>query len=240
MEKFFRYLGHKAGPSIRKGKWIYHSFFADKEQAIESEYLVGKELSIKMSADHQMVNNEEITKLLAEMNRKLCNCLTNKKRKFEFNIIASKDVNAFALPGGFIYMTDGLLKLCDFSHDQLAYVFSHEMMHVILKHPLNRMLSSFSLQVLEKFIRTKGAVGSLAKQAISSFIRNGYSQEKELEADKYGVQLLSLAGYKSQAAIDVLQKLNKSNSEKPDIFNYFSSHPPVVDRIAHIRQHFKV
>jgi predicted Zn-dependent protease len=240
MEKFFRYLGRKAGPSIRKGKWIYHSFFADKEQAIESEYLVGKELSIKMSADHQMVNNAEITKLLAEMHRKLCNCLTNKKRKFEFNIIDSKDVNAFALPGGFIYMTDGLLKLCDFRHDQLAYVFSHEMMHVILKHPLNRMLSSFSLQVLEKFIRTKGAVGSLAKQAISSFIRNGYSQEKELEADKYGVQLLSLAGYKSQAAIDVLQKLNKSNSEKPDIFNYFSSHPPVVDRIAHIRQHFKV
>ena len=239
MEKIFRYLGHKAGPSIRKGKWIYHSFFADKEKAIESEYLVGKELSIKMSVDYPTVNNAELSELLAEMHQKLCNCLTNKRRKFEFSIIVSKDVNAFALPGGFIYMTEGLLKLCDSNHDQLAYVFSHEMMHVILKHPLNRMLSNFSLQVLEKFIRTKGAVGSLAKQAIASFIRNGYSQEKELEADKYGVQLLSLAGYKSQAAIDVLQKLNKSNSEKPDIFNYFSSHPPVVERIAHIRQHFK-
>ena len=240
MEKIFRYLGRKAGPSIRKGKWIYHSFFADKEQAIESEYLVGKELSFKMSAEYTMVKNAEITKLLTNMHQKLCNCLTNKKRRFEFNIIVSKDVNAFALPGGFIYMTDGLLDLCNFNHDQLAYVFSHEMMHVILKHPLNRMLSSFSLQVLDKFIRTKGAVGSLAKQAIASFIRNGYSQEKELEADKYGVQLLSLAGYKSQAAIEVLQKLNKSNAEKPDIFNYFSSHPPVIERIAHIRQHFKV
>ena len=57
LEKFFRYLGHKAGPSIRKGKWIYHSFFADKEQAIESEYLVGKELSLNVLSEYQKLDD---------------------------------------------------------------------------------------------------------------------------------------------------------------------------------------
>jgi predicted Zn-dependent protease len=101
------------------------------------------------------------------------------------------------------------------------------------------MLSNFSLQMIENFIRTRGAVGGLAKQAISGFIRNGYSQEKELEADKYGVQLMSYARYNAQAAIDVLQRLSALKDDQSDILNYFSTHPPANERIAAIKNHLK-
>jgi beta-barrel assembly-enhancing protease len=239
MEKFFRYLGHKAGPSIRKGKWIYHSFFADKEQAIESEYLVGKELAINVLSEFQKVDDAETQQLISEIYRRLTDCLTNKKRKFQISVIISADLNAFALPGGFIFITNSLIKLLEYNPDRIAYVAAHEMTHVILKHPLNLMLSNYSLQMIEKFIRTRGAVGGLAKQAISGFIRNGYSQEKELEADKYGVQLMTYARYNALAATEVLQKLSALKDDQSEILNYFSTHPPAGERIAAIKNHLK-
>jgi len=239
MEKLFRYLGHKAGPSIRKGKWIYHSLFADKEQALESEYLVGKELALKVTAEYPSIENSKTKTLIDEVYRRLTDCLTNKKRRFKLNVISSNDLNAFALPGGFIFITERLLDICEYEPDQIAYIASHEMTHVILKHPLNLMLSKFSLQMIEKFIRTKGAVGGLAKQAIAGFIKNGYSQEKELEADKYGIQLMTYARYNGEAAIKVLQKLSQLKSDDSDILNYFSTHPPADERIAAIRKHMR-
>ncbi len=237
MEKFFRYLGHKAGPSIRKGKWIYNSLFADKSKAIESEYLVGKELAAKVVAEYKRVNDPTAEEVLNDIHRRLTACLTNQQRKFNLTLISSTDLNAFALPGGFIFITEGLAQLCQYQPDQLAYVAAHEMTHVILKHPLNLMLSNYSLQMIEKFIRTRGAVGGLAKQAIAGFIRNGYSQEKEFEADKYGTQLMSLARFDPQAAEEVLRKLAGYKDEQPDFLNYFSTHPPASERIAAIKNH---
>jgi predicted Zn-dependent protease len=239
LEKFFRYLGHKAGPSLRKGKWIYHSFFADKDQAIESEYLVGKELALRVLSDYQRIEETATRQLITEIHRRLTDCLTNKKRRFELTVISGKDLNAFALPGGFIFITQNLLHLCEYNPDRIAYIAAHEMTHVILKHPLNLMLSNFSLQMIEKIIRTRGAVGGLAKQAITGFIRNGYSQEKELEADKYGVQLMTYARYNPQAATEVLQKLNAIKGEDTEFINYFSTHPPVNERIAAMENHLK-
>ena len=90
MEKFFRYLGHKAGPSIRKGKWIYHSLFADKEQAIESEYLVGKELALKVLSEYQVFDNSGTRPLIKEIHKRLTDCLTNKKRTKTFLISAQE------------------------------------------------------------------------------------------------------------------------------------------------------
>ena len=236
MEKFFRYLGHKAGPGIRKGKWIYNSFFADKEKALESEHLVGKELSLKVFAEYQAINDAHTVEILENTHQQLVRCLTNKKRKFEFRVINSEELNAFALPGGFIFITGGLLNLCKDEPGQMAYIFSHEIMHVILKHPLNRILSNFSLKVLENFVRTRGAVGGLAKQAITGFLRNGYSQENELEADRYAIQLMLYAGFDKQAAIEVLRKLEDVSTKRSELFNYFSSHPSIEDRITNIQR----
>lgn len=235
MEKFFRYLGHKAGPGIRKSKWIYNSFFADKNRALESEYLVGKELSFKVLAEYQTIKDPASMEIIENIHHRLLRCLTNNKRKFDITAIHSEEMNAFALPGGFIFITEGLFNLCKSKSAELAYIFAHEMMHVILRHPLNRILSGFSLKVLENFIRTRGAIGNLAKQAVSGFLRNGYSQENELEADCYAVRLMSYAGFDKQAAIDVLRKLKDASRERSELFNYLSSHPSIEDRITNIK-----
>jgi predicted Zn-dependent protease len=234
MEKFFRYLGHKAGPSIRKGKWIYHSYFADKATALESEYIVGRELAYHMRSELQVIENVEENALVKNIGTQLCTCVVNKERKFDFNIVSSKEVNAFALPGGFIFITDALLKKCHFNRDEIAFVLAHEMVHVVLRHPLKRILSNFSLKIVENVVRTRGAAGQFAKRALASFLRNGYSRENELEADKYGVKLITSAGFDDSGAIGLLNHLRQNKSDNPEIFNYFSSHPPIDERIGQI------
>jgi predicted Zn-dependent protease len=234
MEKFFRYLGHKSGPSIRKGKWIYNSFFADKAKALESEYIVGRELSYHINRELQKIDNVEKCSLLVEIGNLLCTRVVNKERKFKFSIVASKEVNAFALPGGFIYITNALMEKIQFNRDELAFVLAHEMVHVVLKHPVKRILSNFSLKIVENIVRTRGAAGQIAKRAISSFLRNGYSRENELDADRYGVKLIASAGFDTRGAIGLLNHLNQNSSDNPDIFNYFSSHPPIDERLKQI------
>ena len=235
MEKFFRYLGHKAGPSIRKGKWIYHSYFADKATALESEYIVGHELANHMLRELQVIDNAEKNELITNIGTQLYSRVVNKERKFKFNIVSSKEVNAFALPGGFIFVTDALLEKCQFDRDEIAFVLAHEMVHVVLRHPLKRILSNFSLKIVENVVRTRGTTGQLAKRALSSFLRNGYSRENELEADKYGVRLITSAGFDASGAFRLLNHLRQNKSDNPDIFNYFSSHPPIDERMGQIK-----
>ena len=236
MEKFFRYLGHKAGPSIRKGKWLYHSFFADKSTALESEYLVGRELNSKVRQDLIIANDPELLKLITGIKDHLYTCVTNKQRKFEVEIIESNDLNAFALPGGFIYVTNALLKRCKFNRDEIAFILAHEMVHVVLKHPLKRILSNFSFKVIENMLRARGTAGQIAKQTLSSILRNGYSRENELEADLYAVKIMVSAGFDAKGAIKLLQHLQPGKEQNPEIFNYFSSHPPLNERIEKIKE----
>jgi predicted Zn-dependent protease len=235
MGKFFRYLGHKAGPSIRKGKWIYNSYFSDKKTALQSEYLVGRELSARINQEMQIISDDKIKRLLSDIGDLLFDCITNKQRRFEFNVVAAADLNAFALPGGFIYITRALVESCHLNRDELAFVMAHEMVHVVLKHPLKRILSNFSFKVIENMLRARGTAGQIAKQTLSSILRNGYSRENELEADLYAVKIMVSAGFDAKGAISLLQHLQPGKEQNPEIFNYFSSHPPLNERIEKIQ-----
>jgi predicted Zn-dependent protease len=235
MEKFFRYLGHKAGSSIRKGKWIYHSYFADKKTALQSEYLVGRELAAGVRKELTFSADSQIQTLLNEIGNQLYTCIKDKRRKFVYYIVNSYDLNAFALPGGFIYITQALIHNCRMDRNELAFVLAHEMVHVTLKHPLKRIMSNFSFKVIENLMRTRGAAGQIAKQTLSSLLRNGYSRENEFDADLYAAKIMASAGFDAKGAISLLYHLNQDKSDDPDFFNYFSTHPPIEERIEKIR-----
>jgi predicted Zn-dependent protease len=92
---------------------------------------------------------------------------------------------------------------------------------------------------VENIVKTRGAAGQFAKRALASFLRNGYSRENELEADKYGVKLMSSTGFDANGSVGLLHHLRQNKSDNPEIFNYFSSHPPIDERIGQIRSMVK-
>lgn len=234
MEKFFIYLGRKLGTAVNKGMWYYKSLFGSDDEAIEAEYVLGKSLAGSLSREMKTTDDSSFQNFLDEVGRKLIAKVVNKKRKFKFDIIETNEVNAFALPGGFIFVTQALLNKIELNQDELAYILSHEIMHVVLKHPINRILADYSAQIIANIFMKGGAIGLIAKQLIGSLLRSSYSQENEFEADNYAVRLMISAGFNPCASISVLAKLSVSTVQDVPMYNYFLSHPSASERIEKI------
>ncbi len=235
MEEFFRYLGKKAGQTARRGKWLYKSMLGSEEEAIQAEYYVGKELAGKITEQMQVNTEPKVEDLLSSAGERLTERIKNQYRKFKFQSVQSSDINAFALPGGFIFTTDSILKLCNYSEDEIAFVLGHEMGHIVRWHIFNKTIASSSLNFLALVSKPGGLAGSLAVRTLNSLMQSSYSRDQEFEADDFGVRLMSAAGYDPTAAIKVLLKLGETSSDN-NVFNYFASHPPVGERIEEVKK----
>jgi len=234
MEKFFINLGRKLGTTVNRSKWYYKSLFSSEDEAIEAEYVLGKALATNISREMKIKHDPDLQNLLEEVGGKLVAKVVNKKRKFKFQVVETNDINAFALPGGFIFVTQALLDKIEMNRDELSYILAHEIMHVVLKHPINRILTDYSAQVISNIFLKGGTIGLIAKKLVGSLLRSSYSQDNEFEADNYAVRLMNSAGFNPQASQLVLTKLAASSPEDIPIYNYFLSHPSVKERIEKI------
>jgi len=161
---------------------------------------------------------------------------------FTFTVLNSPEVNAFALPGGYVYVTRGLVALAN-SEAELAGVIGHEIGHVVARHTAQRYSQAVAAGVGAALLGA--VVGSDAQQIAqlgSELYLAGFSREQEFQADELGVRYLKNAGYESYAMADFLEQLsrNKSLQEKileddlPDA-DFFSTHPNTPDRVARAR-----
>jgi predicted Zn-dependent protease len=157
--------------------------------------------------------------------------------RFSFHVLADpKTINAFALPGGPVFITEGLLRLLR-SEGELAAVLGHESGHVIARH---------SSQQLAKAQLTQGLIGAAVVgtgdytaaqigQVVGSLINMRYGRDDELQADALGVRIMAEAGYDPRAMIAVMETLAKasSGSRQPE---FFSTHPHPENRQTRIRE----
>lgn len=234
MTKLFYKLGRKFGASLIKGKWYYKSVFGSEEDAIQAEQLMGRELARKVIQESKLNKNPEQRKFIHDIKVALCKRITDQNRKFQIGILESTDVNAFALPGGYIFVTDSLVNLAKQNQDELAFVLSHEILHIMLKHPFNRIVADFSSQVVSGLVAKGGALSALAKKMLSDLLQKSYSRDKEFEADRLAVRLMYSAGFNPLASKVLLGRLKKLSPENLPIYNYFLTHPSIDERIKRI------
>ncbi|MBV8222754.1 MAG: M48 family metalloprotease, partial [Candidatus Eremiobacteraeota bacterium] len=154
---------------------------------------------------------------------------------YTFKIIDTDDINAFSLPGGFIYVNFGLLNFVN-SDDELAGVMGHEMGHVERRHvvtlPAKEQALSILIGILSVFsvfaYRFGGLIGEAAIQKMS--------RSDELQADQYGLMLMTRAGYDPNAMVSFMERLGKEEGGSGDVLaKYFEDHPESQARIAHLQ-----
>ncbi len=229
MDAFFKGLGKKAGETYKKSRWIYDSLLGTEAEAIASEYKLGHQMAQEIIASSEGVEIEFIdglTKRLAAW--------INTTHRFTCTVLRSDDVNAFVLPGGFIFLTDALVNHCENNKDELAFVIAHEMGHVVKGHAFDRMIAEHSIQVISTWLRAGGLLGNAAKQATLKFLKTQYSRDNEHEADDFGIRLTMAGGYDPQGAVHMFERL-KALGES-DIPEFFSTHPAFDSRIAQIKK----
>jgi predicted Zn-dependent protease len=166
---------------------------------------------------------------------------------FTITVLNDSKVNAFALPGGFVYITRGLLALAE-NEAELAGVLAHEIGHVTARHTAKRysqaMATNIGLTLLGVLTNGSGAGGSINQIAGlgAQLYLQGYSREQELESDLLAIKYMSRAGYDPKALQSFFQKMQTHtrldakmagrSASEADQFSFFSTHPRTANRIA--------
>lgn len=157
--------------------------------------------------------------------------------QWEVNVIASKDVNAWCMPGGKIAVYTGLIERLQTTDDEIAAVMGHEIAHALREHGRERasqaMAQGIALSVLGAVAGVSGAGLDLTQLVLQYTFNLPNSREHETEADRIGVELAARAGYDPRAAISLWEKMGKLGGGQPPEFA--STHPSHATRIADLR-----
>lgn len=165
---------------------------------------------------------------------------------YRFTVLDSPDVNAFALPGGYIYITRGLMAYLK-SEAELAAVLGHEIGHVTARHAVRQQSAAAATGIIGAVIASQTGVqgaGDLLN-VIGSAIVNGYGREHELESDRLGAEYLARSGYDPQAMIEVIRvlknqelfekQLAKEEGREPRVYHgVFATHPDNDKRLQQV------
>jgi len=234
LDRYMRKLGGNLGESVKRKKRYLYSIFGTREESIEAEFRIGKEMSLLMLKESEESLDPESNELVSDIGNRLVDNLHDNQRVYSFQVLESGIVNAGALPGGFIYLTTGILDEVQYNRDEVAFIVSHEIMHVALNHAADKIVSKVLVDQLAGLVLDKKALVSIARKALASVLENTYSQEKELDADSYAVKMMRNVGYDASASITFINRLKAITGDGPGINKYFTTHPSFNDRIDNI------
>jgi len=192
------------------------------------------------SAVHS-INDSAITGYVSALGRSLTSHSSRASLDWHFTVVDTSLVNAMALPGGFVYVTRGLIEQSDHA-DELAGVMAHEIGHVDRRHSIHQLekrgkrdLALLMLCTLTNACRTLG--GAIAVQVGADAVTAQYSQHDEAEADSMAVVITVRAGIDPEGLPAFLEKVLKQRREEPTpIDAFFASHPTDEARISVLRR----
>lgn len=213
----------------------------------EQEIALGLQAAPEMAAQHGgEISDPKVRALAAEVgNRLVSRSFAGKSSyQFDFHVLADPEtINAFALPGGQVFITHGLLRRLD-TVGQLAGVFGHEIGHVIGRHGAEHMAKAELTQGLTgaAVLATydPGDPSSRNSAAIAAMIGNllnlKYGRSDELESDQFGVRIMAEAGFDPRSMLRVMEILRDAaqGGQRPPEF--FSTHPNPENRLEVIQQ----
>ncbi len=189
------------------------------------------------------VYNHPAANYINEIGQRLVLGLDDNTYTYRFYIIDMAEPNAFALPGGYVYFSRGLLLLAN-SEEELAGVMGHEIIHIADHHARKSQTTNVLASILMVPGMIAGAVAPVAGTLLSApltisggLLSTGYSRGNEKKADKKGVALAAKAGYNPEGLRQILFKMHKEveiATGREEEFNYFSTHPYTPKRVEYV------
>lgn len=209
----------------------------------EEEKQLGEQVSQKLRDRFGVVQSEPVTKYVTLVGKVIAASSKRPNIDWQFIVLDTDGVNAFAAPGGFIHITRGLLGMMK-NEAQLAGVLGHEVTHVSEQHTLNAIKRN---KRAEFAADTAGGSGGLktaliakaAEMVFNDVFDGKFSQGDEAESDKLGAQMANKAGYAPGGMAEVLKMIAERNAGRQDRNGFFASHPDTKDRINKIEKQIK-
>lgn len=206
------------------------------------ENQIGDEIVAKLKERKLLADDPKIIASLDELGRQLLPEKARKKFKFEFHIVPIQEPNAFAVPGGKVFVTEGALRLLN--REEMAGVLSHELTHVVKRHALRQIISSLgTYAALKLLIQGDSTFQSAIGDASGMLFSSGFSQALENEADDGGWDYLVAANIDPRALPNSLRKLEKESAENhresDGASKLFSTHPLTSERLKRFEEKWR-
>jgi predicted Zn-dependent protease len=210
------------------------------------EYYVGRAVAAQILAKYKLDQNPKLTQYVNEVGQTVARKSTrpNPFKGYHFAVLDTGEINAFACPGGIIFITRGLLQTCK-NEDQLAAVLAHEVGHVANKDGINsisqaRWTQVFTSMGTEAARQYGGVAGSLVgifessiDDVFKTIVVNGYSRQAEETADAAALTELTRAGYDPNAMVILLTTMEAKGAGSSS--GIFKTHPPTSERLAKVK-----
>jgi predicted Zn-dependent protease len=190
--------------------------------SLDEEWQLGQQMAAQVNQQVRLVNDPQALAYVRMVGERLHASTPLANRPFEFEIVDDPNVNAFAVPGGHIYINRGTITQAD-KVDMLAGVMAHEISHVVARHVIKQMQQQQTINVIGGILlgQNPGALEQIAAQLIAGGAMARFSRADEKQADDMGLDLMTRAGYEPHGMLEMFQKL-------------LALHPGTQDRINDI------
>jgi predicted Zn-dependent protease len=232
---------------VEKVATVVRKTFADITE--EEEYYIGRSVAALILSRYNVYNNAALNRYVNIVGNTVA-AFSSRPEIFggyHFLVLDSAEINAMAAPGGFIFITRGLLKECK-DEEMLAAVLAHEVGHVASRHGLqsikkSRLVDAFKMlgtEVAKKYTPAElsqltavfeGALGDV----VGSLVERGYDRKFEYEADGLSVKFELATGYNPQGLADFLKNL-EARETKDKGLGWFKTHPAPKDRLQRVNK----
>ena len=200
-----------------------------------TEIQIGRQASAQVDRENQIISDPILNNWVNSIGANLAQYRARPDITYTFKILDTNDINAFSLPGGFVYLNYGLLNFVN-SDDELAGVMGHEMGHVERRHQITLNAKAQIINVILGILAMASPFVWRFGNLIDSLSVYKLSRVDELQADQYGLLLMTRAGYDPDGMVSFMQRLGSKSSDSSDLLNkYFETHPEPAARVAHLR-----
>ncbi len=207
----------------------------------DQDIQIGKRLAAEVPKQMTLLDDPRVDKYLNQLGQRLAAHAPGYKYPYEYRCVNSAAINAFALPGGSIYIDRGVIEAAS-SESELAGVMAHETAHVALRHGTSQASKAYVAEIpaalLSGWLGNNSSLGSSIVQMTTGFVMNSvflkYSREDETQADVLGTQILYDSGYDPRALARFFEMIEAKSKSQP--IEFFSNHPNPEHRVERVME----
>ena len=208
-----------------------------RDTSEQEEIRIGRQLAGNLLGAAPLVKDDALQGYVNRVGRWVASQSDRPELKWHFGVLDADSINAFALPGGYVFITRGLLRALA-SEAELAAVLGHEIGHVAMKHHLKILKQTQGMDLASSLLGQQVNRGGLQGAALQTVLgkgaealARGLDKDAEYEADRLAVVFATRAGYDPYAMAGVLQKLARANPREPSVALLFKTHPLPQERL---------